>query len=358
LLLSSKLSAALLSVIVIAVFVIADWIGERRIRVLAIARDALAIVAIAFLMGGWCYVRNFKEYGNAFYPFEATVAGLRMPGPIARSSEMIILNREFAQLPARVRLWRLWREEKSHYGLWLYNADSAYAGFGPIFLVLGIPSLATACFLSLLDRRWLAAAVLFLVTGAYLTFSGNISSRLSLFILPGVAAGMALVLTAIEASFPPRAGRRGEIFPSAILWLGFGLASYTFLAAAMSPTGPQAIRNQLFSSPREKDLAGGTFLNSFAQVRTDIPLHASVAYDASTAFLWPLWRPDWKNDVHFIPTAGGWEKWRVQAETLGITHVAVARPGKSTMDEWIGLHGEHFRYLAAGGFGALYGYTR
>ena len=81
------------------------------------------IAAVAFLMGGWYYVGNLMQHGNPFYPFEVNAAGLHLPGSITRNGEMRMLNAEFTPLAPPVRLWRLWREEKSHFGLWLYNAD-------------------------------------------------------------------------------------------------------------------------------------------------------------------------------------------------------------------------------------------
>ncbi len=353
LLLSSKLSGGVLVAIVIAGFVVAEAGRTRRVGFGEMAKSIAVIALIAAVLGGWWYVRNYRVYRSPFYPFEAKLAGIRFPGPISNSAEMFMLNPEYSALPVPVRLWRLWREEKSHYGLWLYNSDSAYAGFGPVCFVLGLPSLAMAFAFSLLDRNWVAASVLLMIAGVYLAFAGNISPRLSLFILPAVAVAIALMLTAIDQASAP--------FGVVVRLLGIGLVSYTFLAAAMSPLNPVSIRDQLFKSPQEKDLAHDTFLTAFSAVRTAIPARAAVAYDQSTLFLWPLWRPDWNNEVQFVPTTAGWEAWRVRAASLGITHVAVGRSATSNtrasnMVEWVRLHGEHFQLVAKGWSGALYAY--
>jgi hypothetical protein len=349
LLLSSKLSAGLLCGIAFAAFWLAERSGGRRPGFAGLAKSMAVMGLIAILLGGCWYVRNFRAYGSPFYPFEARFAGFRLPGPISKSAEMSMLNPEYSALPLPVRLWRLWREEKSHFGLWLYNSDSAYAGFGPICFVLGVPSLVLAFVLSILDRNLLAAAVLFMISAAYVGFAGNISPRLSLFILPGVGLGIALTMTAIDETLP--------LYANGIRVVGLSLTAYTFLAAAMSPLNPASIRKQLFVSPHEKDRVEGALLAGFANVRTAIPRNAIVAYDDSTALLWPLWRPAWDNQVHYVATtSGGWEAWRRQAGALGVTDVVVGRTGNSTLSEWIHLHREHFRLLAEGWSGAIYAY--
>jgi hypothetical protein len=124
----------------------------------------------------------------------------------------------------------------------------------------------------------------------------------------------------------------------------------------MSPSDPASIRNQLFVSPREKDRVEGALLAGFANVRTAIPRHAILAYDRSTAFLWPLWRPDWDNQVHYVATSGGWEAWRRDAAALGVTNVVAGRTDNATLNEWIHLHREHFQLIAEGWSGVLYAY--
>lgn len=346
LLFSSKLSAGLLCGIAFVGFWLAEAAGARRP---VFAGKSMAVMgSITVLLGGFWYVRNFQVYGNPFYPFEVRIAGFHLPAPLSNTHEMSLLNPEYSTLPLAVRLWRLWREEKSHFGLWLYNNDSAYAGFGPICFVLGAPSLALACVLTLLDRHWLAASVLFMIVAAYLGFAGNISPRLSLFILPAVGLGIALTLTAVDKSCSP--------YAAGIRLLGLSLASYTFLAAAMSPLNPVSIRNQLFVSPHEKDQVGGSLLAGFANVRTATPRNAIVAYDESSTFIWPLWRTDWNNQVHYIATSGGWEAWRRKAAALGVTNVVVGSTRNSTLNELIHLHHEHFLLIAEGWSGALYAY--
>jgi hypothetical protein len=352
LLLSSKLSAVLLCGIVLACFVIAD-LRSAFSNWLNALKAAIVIGTLASLLGGYWYVRNAAEYHNPFYPFEARIAGIHLPGPINTKAEMIMLNGELAALPLPVRLWRLWREEKSHFGLWLYNYDSAYAGFGPMFFILGVPSLVAALGISLLDRRWLTLCVLGLTGCAYLGFSGNISPRLSLFVVPAVGLGFATVLTAMERDWP---WNRFGALRLGIKASACGLAIFTFLAVGAAPVGPQTLRAQLYTAPRDKDSIEGTFLNAFRQVREAIPRSAVVAYDEHTTFIWPLWRPDWMNEVRFIPSAAGWEHWRGDAATLRITHVVVGRPVPSPLTAWVEQHPDKFKLLAQGGFGALYAY--
>jgi hypothetical protein len=353
LLLSTKLSAALLCVIPLACGVLVDVRDKVKGRWIDAVKPTLAIGAIALVLGGWWPLRNLVEYRNPFFPFEAKIAGVGFDGRISPMSEMRMLNSELAALPRPVRLWRLWREERSHFGLWLYNYDSAYAGFGPLFFVLGLPSLAAACAISLFHRNWPTAAVLLLSAGAYVGFSGSISPRLSLFILPVMGLSLSVVFNSMHRE-PP--WNRFPGLPLAIKSAAIALASYTFLVAGAAPFAPQTLRAQLYSMPRDKDSIDGTFLNGFVQVRKAIPRHATVAYDENTAFIWPLWRSDWSNEVHFLPTAAGWERWRINAARFRVTHVVVGRPQPSRLQAWVEQHPENFKFLAKGGFGALYEY--
>jgi hypothetical protein len=357
LLLGSKASAPALCACVLGVFCVAELTAKPPRTLPAIAVRAAVIVGIACLIGGWYYLQDLRVYGNPFYPFELKVAGFRLPGSISRSAELTMLSRDYANLPMPVRLWKLWREEKGHFGLWLYNYDSAYAGFGPIFFILGLPSWTAACILTLLNRRWLAASALLLTAGAYLAFSGNISARLSLFILTVIAVGIALTLSEIDAVASFRKAPDRGWMSAGIRWLGFGLAVYTFLVAGMSGVAAETIRTQLYTSPREKDFVAGTFLNAFGDVRAAIPPHSTIAYDTSDLFLWPLWRSDWDNRVLFISSSIGWDKWQTRAAALGITHVAIGKQGNLPGD-WMQLHREHFRLVKTAYLVSLYAYVR
>ena len=352
LLLSSKLSAILLCGVSLLCFTIAELQANRTAWLNGL-RMGFAIAVLAFALGGYWYVRNTSEYHNPFYPYQVKIAALKLPGHVTVRNEMLMLNPELTQLTLPLRLWRLWREEKSHFGLWLYNYDSAYAGFGPLFFVLGIPSFVASIGISILDRRSLTLSVLALTAFAYLGFSGNISPRLSLFILPVIGLAIAIVLTAMEQDWPWNRFRGLSLSVKAT---GCFLACFTFLAVGAAPYAPAVLRAQLISAPADKDSIQGTFWNRFAKLRQAIPAHAHITYDENQAFIWPLWRPDWSNEVRFIPTTGGWEHWRGNAQKLGITHVAVGPNQPSPLSSWVAQHPDKFKPLAQSGFGSLYGY--
>jgi hypothetical protein len=222
--------------------------------------------------GGHWYLRNFLSYGNPFYPFRIHFAGLSLPAkylPANWSTDL--LNPELSGLPLLKRLWKLWLEQKSHYGYWFYNYDSAYAGFGPIWFVLGIPSVVCALILSLKKRRWCVFSVLFLTVAAYLTFGGNISVRYTLFVLPAMVLAVAVMIDQLQFA---RWGDRKKMQSSVACWtllavrsLGAILALFTLGLLAFAVKNPAIARKQILTSTVAKVEVDAPVVGVFAAVR-------------------------------------------------------------------------------------------
>lgn len=145
---------------------ICAWRGwMRRVRLAALAWVAIWLLGCA--PGLYWYFANLHDLGNPLWPFGVTVGPLRFPGPASvRGLQQEDLPAELRGLPLWRQLWTVWKENVQG-----YTHDTRLGGFGPLWLLLGLPALGTWL---LLDRRailWttIGAAVLLLHTHPWWT---------------------------------------------------------------------------------------------------------------------------------------------------------------------------------------------
>jgi hypothetical protein len=360
LLLAAQMSAPLLVAAIVANFV-AHSIEEHNWRKTAYAllRPLALIVLVAAVIGSYWYVRNTVVFGNPVYPFARKAAGHSIP--------IIVLfqNLQLAAMPYYQRVLAPWVETRAVAGTDLYSLDSTWAGFGPIWFVLGVPSIVAAIVATLTKRRWDAAAMLLIGVTAFLLFPGNFIVRFSLFVLPLMSAAVGWVLEELSANqlYAPT-GWNGIIYrlPALLLpVLGMVLAVLTVGLIIPATRAPAAVIRQIVSPVAKTDLPE-SYLYKVRAVTHAIPRSAVVAFDETIEFISPLWRDDYANQVHFVPTTGTWDDWRSRMQALHATYVfathVTARVGThedvSNLRAWIGAHPEAFRLVAATPAGDLY----
>ncbi len=361
-LLACKLSMPLLVCVALAIFIIQSAINRRASAELM--RPLTFVLVIVVVVGGYWYIRNLLYYGNPLYPFKIQFAGISLPGA-AMPLSPTFLNPELGPLSLFERLWRLWLEQKSHYGYWFYSYESAYSGFGPIWFVIGVPSVIAAILLSLGKQRWITLAILSLTTAAYLGFQGNMSVRYTLFILPIMILSVAVTTDQMRQKWNDRAGKiqitvAGWGFLT-VQWLGILLIAFTVGLMLFAIKGPDLIAKQILASSILKVAPESPVLGAFTSVRNMISRKSVVVFDETVDFIYPLWRPDFANTVRFVSSAQPLDRWSKVVSDLQARYVfaklgpAIPTDAQSPLAGWIALHPSNFRLVArAGVFGELY----
>jgi hypothetical protein len=360
-LLSAKLSTPLLVGVAIGVFIAQSV--TQRFRPVALLWSIVFVILIATALGGYWYTRNTLLYGNPLYPFVIHFAGITFSGT-AMPLSPTFLNPELGRLPLFERLWGLWMEQKSHYGYWFYNYESAYTGFGPIWFIVGIPSIVGAMLLSACKQQWTALAIFALTISAYLGFQGNMSVRYTLFILPVMGLGIAMMFDQLRQSRQCkdnkiRAGvARGSLL--IVQSLGTVLAFLTVGLMLFAVKEPAVILKQIRGPIASRELESPVF-GVFSSARKNIPKDSVVVFDESVDFIYPLWRPDFKNIVCFVSSAQPMERWSSKAAALRARYVfakvgpTIPAEVRSPLAGWIALHPSSFKLVASvPNYGELY----
>jgi hypothetical protein len=352
-LLAAKLSSPLLVGIAVLIYLAQAILSGRR--AVQLARGLLLILMPAMALGGYWYVRNAVLFGNPVYPFQVDIAGLHLPGRFSASVwSANLLNPELSKLPLFERLWKLWLEQKSHYGLWFYSYSSAFGGFGPAWFILGLPSIAAALVTAAFRRAWSVLTVLAVTVTLYLSFSGNISVRYTLFVLPTMALAIAIVVDELRRSADAAdrsAALVARLSLGVVRVVGLGLAVVIAGLMTFAMKSPQAIARQIVTGTVAKVDVQSPVLDAFRVMRTSLPSGSVLVFDETVDFIYPLWRPDYANIVHFVSTAQPFEGWLAAASRLKARY-AFAKTGSATrsvspLRQWIALHPEKFRLVMA-----------
>lgn len=248
-----------------------------------------ALVGVVLLvLGGHWFVRNIFLYGNPVWPFFVKAGPLHLPG---RLDPAIVATWHGppSDFTSTQRWLYAWLEARTWFGP-LYNFDSDFAGFGPLWLMLLLPSLLTAGVLGAIDssraRRLTPLAwFVLLAVGLHVMDPGRQYERYSLH-LPMLAA---VALGALLGRMP-RAVRAtaAVLWVAGLAWCVFGTANFTYLTpqdARLLATLRTPETRPRFLGPVLNDLLSGLEKDDVLLYTEDVPFPAS------------LWKPDLSNRV-------------------------------------------------------------
>ncbi|HSQ00563.1 MAG TPA: hypothetical protein VL049_25350 [Candidatus Dormibacteraeota bacterium] len=161
LLLGTKFTALVFAPLLYATFALVTWRARGRRALPGLA----AAAALALLLGADTYLRNAWQHGNPVYPYQTTMLGRTLPGPVPDTSVYGI--HETSNVSPAVRLLRSWSAVS------VINASDLYGGFGaaaPLLVILVALSLIVAARERDLTRLWLLALFATLVALTPLNF--------------------------------------------------------------------------------------------------------------------------------------------------------------------------------------------
>jgi hypothetical protein len=250
---------------------------------------AFLVVWIGFgLVNSYWYLANWQQTNNLFWPINVSLGPLKMKGSFNLAEyEQTYTPGSLANQPAWLRPWLVWLERDSNYA-----ADAKLTGFGPLWLILGIPGIVAW---AILDRKgWpliLSALVLLLVE------SLSWHARYMAF-LPGLGGiALAVVLT--------RFGTGVSVLVRVLL-----LASALFsCVVAYNPYRPGYVG--IPETYRSAAYSGWMPLSgAYRWLDANTRAPAKVVYGGPVAFLAPLWGEDLRHTVEYVKPAQSvdWEK--------------------------------------------------
>ncbi len=243
-------------------------------------------ILLAFLVGwigfgllnSYWYIANWQQTGNPLWPLNVHLGPLHLKGGFSpegyasRYTPPLIVNRPFWQ-----QWWTVWMEPSAYYA-----PGAKLSGFGPLWIVLGLPSIFIwAC----LERKgWSFILSSFLLLAVqplswhtryvlFLPGLGSIALARVLSQLRSWAKGSILILLIA-----------GTIF-SFLVTVSFNNLKYVWL--------PDAYRTPVLSG---WPLLGGAY--RWMETNTQAP--STIVYGGAISFVAPLWGEDLRHTVQYV----------------------------------------------------------
>jgi len=160
----------------------------------------LAWVVVPASAGLFWYVKNWAMYHTPLYPFGVKFMGQSIfPG---KTFQEFADGAVASGLPKGYfsRIWFVWTEQKDWYGC-LYNYDSNYTGFGPIWLILFITTIVAAIILGYRKKNYKLLAVMVSMLGLFIVYPSSYYTRYTLFMLGLGIVSFAYVMTHFVSKF-------------------------------------------------------------------------------------------------------------------------------------------------------------
>lgn len=124
--------------LIVGIIGVALWFAfQARTRfqtlVLALCLSGL----LSGLINSYWYLDNYRHTGNPLWPLGLSIGPLHFQGPFALSGySQWYTPEELRNQPVLKQWWTVWKEEDSY-----YTWDSKLNGFGPIWFIIGLPSI-------------------------------------------------------------------------------------------------------------------------------------------------------------------------------------------------------------------------
>ncbi|GBD96204.1 MAG TPA: hypothetical protein ENG83_06475 [Nitrospirae bacterium] len=289
-------------------------------------------IAPVFLIGGYWYIRNWILYGNPVYYVDVSIFNITLfkglmkdwPEPVP---EVIRNSGYFA------RLFHVWLERVGYY---MY--DSRLSGFGPVWLILFLPSIIFSLFYAAAKKKQNFLFVSLVLIAAFIVQPRSWLTRYVIFITGTGALSFGLAFDYFNK-------RENVLKIIALL-----LAGYTFLTANSPCIMPGKVREFLLLPAAERTLSRHKPFNIDIKVRSEygywtwlqnnISRGDTLAYtfeslelDPSMPFFTaPLWNREFSNKVVYIKS-DTYREWLKKLENIHATHILIKKG--SIEDKWI-----------------------
>jgi len=275
-------------------------------------------VLLAFLIGwigfgllnAYWYVANWQQTGNPLWPLNVSLGpfhlrgGFSLEGYAAHYTPPQIANRPFWE-----QWWVVWMEPSSYYA-----SGAKLSGFGPLWIILGLPSIFI--WASLERKGWALILSAFLVMA---TQPLSWHTRYVLF-LPGLGS---IALACVLSKFRPWVRRC--ITPLLVIGVLFSLLVTINIHNVKYMWIPDTYRVSVFSG---WPLLGG----AYRWMETNSRSPDTIIYGGPIAFVAPLWGEDLRHAVRYIRPSDQ-EAWQQSVLESG-SHWAFAVAG-SKEDEFL-----------------------
>lgn len=262
----------------------------------------ILLMVTPMVFGLYWYIKNFVVYDTPIYPFGFKLLGKSIfPGQTFQefAANAVSGNTSLPQGCVQ-KIWFVWTEQKDWFGCF-YNYDSNYTGFGPIWFVILLPALIVSLYIAIKKKNYTFLAISALTAGLFAIYPANYYSRYTIFIAGVGILALSLTLSSINSAFV----RFVKLFCLAlavfVIATNFVLCNYT----------PLVIKDQVKSLWHGSER--GTIYNNnpgraYVFLENKVKANDIVAYDSKPYFIYPLWKPDYSNDVIYLP-ATSQEQW-------------------------------------------------
>jgi hypothetical protein len=275
---------------------------------------SIAYITPALFFGLYWYFKNWIEYGSPIYPFGFKLAGHSIfPGQTFQEFAANAVNGS-TLLPhdSLSRIWFVWTEQKDWFGC-MYNYDTNYAGFGPIWFIILLPAFITALYLAYKKRNGLFAGVAATIAVLFAVYPSNYYTRYTIFVTAIGIISFGLILTYMSKLSATVAKLLTLALVLVVIGTNFTLCNFS----------PGTVKDQVAGvlhgsarGPVYNGVPGPAYVFLEGRERSgDV-----VAYDSSPYFIYPLWLPDFSNKVIYIP-AKNQADWYNQLKTKNVKYV-------------------------------------
>lgn len=273
----------------------------------------LALVVAPMAFGFYWYIKNLVLYHTPIYPFGFKLLGLSIfPGKTYQEFATDAVSQTSLPEGCLQKLWFVWTEQKDWFGC-LYNYDTNYAGFGPIWFIILVPATVVAIYFAIKKRNYLFMAVSAATLVIFLAYPANFYTRYTMFIAGVGIVALGLVLTNIHKVTANLVKILTIALAAVVIFTNFVLCNYA----------PLTVKQQ-FKEVRAGSVRGSVYSHFPGQAYTFLEAQARsgdvVAYDSKPFFIYPLWKPDFSNDVLYVP-ANDPDTWYKEIRTKSVDYV-------------------------------------
>lgn len=262
----------------------------------------LVLIILPMSFGLYWYIKNYVIYGSPIYPFGFKLAGHSIfPGKTFQEFAAEAVS-GLPNLPKGCvdRIWFVWTEQKDWFGC-LYNYDTNYAGFGPIWFILLIPGLLMSLYFAIRKRAALFLAVFATVIALFAIYPSNYYSRYTMFVTSLGIFGLSITLSTIHKNIANVVKSLALVLVVSVIGTNFVLCNYS----------PEVVKNQIksiYHGSGRGAIYGNMPGHAFVYMEETVRAGDVVAYDSKPYFIYPLWKTDFSDKVIYVPatSAADW----------------------------------------------------
>jgi hypothetical protein len=273
----------------------------------------LLLILPPLVFGVYWYVKNYVLYGSPLYPFGLQVAGISIfPGMNFQQFAATAVQSTALPHSCAARIWFVWTEQKDWFGC-LYNYDTNYAGFGPIWFIVLLPALLVSVYVAIKKRSAMYVGVLASVVALFAIYPSNYYSRYTIFITSIGVIALAVTLSNISRL-------TSIIVRCTTLALILSVIGTNFVLCNFPPATVRAQLKSVLAGSQRGAIYSGFPGAAFVFMEDRVRPKQVVAYDSKPYFIYPLWNPDFSDTVIYLP-AKSKADWYQQLSSRHVAYV-------------------------------------